>query len=71
MADKKHEFQMEMTCEGCAGAAQRVLGKLEGVSNVETSVADQRVLVTSNLSSDILLETLKKTGKACSYIGTK
>ena len=25
-----HEFTMGMTCEGCAGAAKRVLGKLGG-----------------------------------------
>ncbi|CAG5136697.1 unnamed protein product [Candidula unifasciata] len=66
-----YEFQMAMTCEGCAGAAKRVLGKLPEVSNVETSVEQQRVLVTSTLSPDRLLETLQKTGKECSYIGVK
>ncbi|ESO99107.1 hypothetical protein LOTGIDRAFT_226396 [Lottia gigantea] len=66
-----HEFKMEMTCEGCAGAAQRVLGKLEGVEKVETSVEKQQVLVTSALPKDTLLETLQKTGKTCSYVGTQ
>ncbi|KAL5005351.1 hypothetical protein ScPMuIL_018807 [Solemya velum] len=71
MAAKKHIFQMEMTCEGCAGAAKRVLGKKEGVTTVETSVEKQRVFVESELSSDELLEILKKTGKTVSYVGTE
>jgi len=25
-----HEFKVEMTCEGCSGAVERVLGKLKG-----------------------------------------
>ena len=27
-----YEFHMEMTCEGCANAAKRVLGKKGGIS---------------------------------------
>lgn len=64
---------MEMTCEGCSGAVKRVLGKLEGngVNNVDIDLKGQRVLVDSTLSSEQLLETLKKTGKSCSYVGVK
>ena len=29
----------------------------------------QRVYVTSTLSADELLETIKKAGKTCSYVG--
>jgi len=60
---------MEMTCDGCSGAAKRVLAKL-GETNIEISLEKQRVWVESERSSDELLETLKKTGKAVSYIGT-
>lgn len=28
-----HEFQVAMTCEGCSGAVQRVLGKIKGNDN--------------------------------------
>lgn len=31
---QKHEFTVEMTCEGCSGAAKRVLGKLGGMSTL-------------------------------------
>uniref|UniRef100_A0A0B7BD31 Copper transport protein ATOX1 n=1 Tax=Arion vulgaris TaxID=1028688 RepID=A0A0B7BD31_9EUPU len=71
MAEQVYEFQMAMTCEGCAAAAKRVLGKLPEVSNIETSVEKQRVFVTSKLPPQQLLETLQKTGKECTYIGEK
>jgi len=41
------------------------------VSNIDADLAAQKVTVTSTLSSDKLLETLKKTGKTVSYIGVK
>jgi copper chaperone CopZ len=31
---QKHEFKMEMTCEGCSNAAKRVLGKIGGMYHV-------------------------------------
>ncbi|CAL1537931.1 unnamed protein product [Lymnaea stagnalis] len=69
MAEQKYLFKMEMTCDGCANAAKRVLGKLPEVKSVETSLEAQTVTVVSTLSSDVLLESLKKTGKECSFIG--
>jgi len=42
----------------------------EGIDKIEIDMDKQRVYVTSALSSDELLETIKKAGKACSYIGT-
>lgn len=66
----RHEFQVEMTCEGCSGAVTRVLNKKGGIDNIEIDMEKQRVYVTSALSSDELLETIKKAGKTCSYIGT-
>ncbi|BFZ14935.1 hypothetical protein BsWGS_17974 [Bradybaena similaris] len=71
MAGQVQVFQMAMTCEGCAAAAKRVLGKHPEVSNVETNVEQQRVFVTSTLPPQLLLETLQKTGKECSYVGGK
>ncbi|XP_076446184.1 copper transport protein ATOX1 homolog isoform X2 [Babylonia areolata] len=64
------EFTMEMTCEGCAAAAKKVLEKLgDKVSNIQTDVTSQKVLVDStSMTSDELLEQLKKTGKAVSVV---
>ena len=41
-----------------------------GIDNIEIDMEKQRVYVTSALSSDELLETIKKAGKTCSYLGT-
>lgn len=62
-----------MTCEGCSGAVERVLNRLkgQGVENISISLPEQKVIVTSSLSSDQLLEVIKKTGKKTSYVGTQ
>jgi len=72
MASKTYEFKMDMTCEGCANAAKKVLGKQESaVTNVVTNVADKTVIVTSTLPSDELLAILQKTGKKIEFVGEK
>ncbi|XP_063880382.1 uncharacterized protein LOC135111205 isoform X2 [Scylla paramamosain] len=69
---KIHEFNVEMTCEGCSGAAKRVLGKLgDKVSNVDIDLGNKKVIVTSALTPEELTETLKKTGKEVTYVGSK
>lgn len=40
-----------------------------GEQNVDIDMDKQRVYVTSTLSADELLETIKKAGKTCSYVG--
>ncbi|RVE52285.1 hypothetical protein evm_003075 [Chilo suppressalis] len=68
-----HIFNVAMTCEGCSGAVERVLGRLkgQGVENVSISLPEQKVSVTSTLSAEELLEVIKKTGKNTTYIGTQ
>lgn len=67
-----HEFTVEMTCEGCSGAAKRVLSKLgDKVSNVDIDLGNKKVFVTSTLTPEELTETLKKTGKEVTFIGSK
>ncbi|XP_037936483.1 copper transport protein ATOX1 [Teleopsis dalmanni] len=67
-----HEFKVEMTCSGCSGAVERVLGKLgDKVEKVSIDLDEKTVLVTSNLSADELLEVIKKTGKTTTYVGVK
>lgn len=66
----KHEFSVDMTCEGCAEAVSRVLNKLGGVEfNID--LPNKKVCIDSEHSSDTLLATLNKTGKAVSYLGPK
>ncbi|XP_023221261.1 copper transport protein ATOX1-like [Centruroides sculpturatus] len=67
-----HEFQVEMTCEGCSGAVKRVLDKLgDKINKVDIDLEKQRVYVESSMSSEELLAAIKKTGKTCSYVGVK
>eukprot|EP00550_Attheya_septentrionalis_P000698 CAMPEP_0198289264 /NCGR_PEP_ID=MMETSP1449-20131203/7513_1 /TAXON_ID=420275 /ORGANISM="Attheya septentrionalis, Strain CCMP2084" /LENGTH=73 /DNA_ID=CAMNT_0043987567 /DNA_START=35 /DNA_END=256 /DNA_ORIENTATION=- len=41
-------FNVGMTCEGCASAVKRILGKMDGVTSVETNVETKTVLVTAD-----------------------
>ncbi|XP_011307711.1 copper transport protein ATOX1 [Fopius arisanus] len=71
MATKIHEFNVEMTCEGCSGAVKRVLGNKSGIEDVKIDLEGKKVFVTSALPSDEILECIKKTGKSTSFIGAK
>ncbi|XP_041122757.1 copper transport protein ATOX1-like [Polyodon spathula] len=66
----KHEFFVDMTCEGCSGAVTRVLNKLGGVQ-FDIDLPNKKVFIESEHSVDLLLETLKKTGKNATYVGAK
>ncbi|XP_026713846.1 copper transport protein ATOX1 [Athene cunicularia] len=66
----KHEFFVDMTCEGCSNAVTRVLHRLGGVQ-FDIDLPNKKVCINSEHSVDTLLETLKKTGKNASYLGEK
>ncbi|KAL5967804.1 Metal homeostasi factor ATX1 [Taenia solium] len=66
---KTYNFEVEMTCEGCANAVKRVLSKLgSDVSSVHTDVDKNTVTVTSTLPEKTILETLLKTSKPVNVI---
>ncbi|RYP50018.1 hypothetical protein DL768_004373 [Monosporascus sp. mg162] len=54
-----------MSCSGCSGAINRVLGKLEGVKSYDVSLEKQEALVVAepSLEYETVLRTIKKTGK--------
>ena len=60
------KFDVGMTCEGCAGAVKKVLGKLEGVKDVSTNVDKKTVVVKAakEVTADAMLESLQKWGTA-------
>ncbi|XP_067313916.1 copper transport protein ATOX1 [Pseudorasbora parva] len=64
-----HEFFVDMTCEGCSGAVTRVLNKLDVKFNID--LPNKKVFIESDKDKDVLLETLKKTGKTVTYVGPK
>ncbi|XP_067852185.1 copper transport protein ATOX1 [Heptranchias perlo] len=66
----KHEFFVDMTCEGCSGAVTRVLNKLGDVQ-FEIDLPNKKVFIESKHSVEVLTDQLKKTGKDVQYIGQK
>lgn len=66
----KHEFEVEMTCEGCSGAVTRILNKLENVK-FEIDLPNKMVWIESDKDVDFLMQTLQKCGKKVTYKGTK
>ncbi|XP_023653316.1 copper transport protein ATOX1 [Paramormyrops kingsleyae] len=64
-----HEFFVDMTCEGCSGAVTRVLNKLDVKFDID--LPNKKVFIESDKDANQLLETLKKTGKTVTYIGSK
>ncbi|KAG5183643.1 copper chaperone [Tribonema minus] len=61
MSDETVVFKVGMTCEGCANACKRILGKMSGVSAVNTDVAAKTVTVSSDgtTSPQAMLDALK------------
>lgn len=51
-----------MTCGGCENAVKRALGTLPGVSGVEASHRDQRVVVTFDPAAVSADDIAKKIG---------
>ncbi|KAI1630606.1 hypothetical protein F4809DRAFT_636112 [Biscogniauxia mediterranea] len=60
-----YKFNVTMSCGGCSGAINRVLGKLEGVKSYDVSLEKQEALVVTEpgLDYETVLRTIKKTGK--------
>ncbi|ETV73783.1 hypothetical protein H257_11474 [Aphanomyces astaci] len=64
MSDVVTEFKVGMTCEGCSGACERILNKIEGVTKVACDIPGQQVLVTGTADVTVMLEALLKWSKA-------
>ncbi|KAI0484510.1 iron copper transporter [Xylariaceae sp. FL0804] len=66
MADTHtYKFNVSMSCGGCSGAINRVLGKLEGIESYDVSLDKQEAVVVAQpgLDYETVLKTIKKTGK--------
>jgi len=65
MAEHTYKFNVSMSCSGCSGAVNRVLGKLDGVKSYDVSLDTQTatVIADSALPYETVLKTIKKTGK--------
>ncbi|KZV55287.1 copper transport protein CCH-like [Dorcoceras hygrometricum] len=56
-----------MSCQGCSGAVNRVLSKMEGVESFDINLEQQKVTVKGNVTPESVLQTVSKTGKAASF----
>ncbi|KAI1427493.1 iron copper transporter [Xylaria sp. FL1777] len=66
MADAHtYKFRVAMSCGGCSGAINRVLGKLDGVQSYDVSLEKQEAVIVASpgLDYETVLKTIKKTGK--------
>ncbi|KAI8470230.1 MAG: putative copper chaperone [Monoraphidium minutum] len=68
----KHEVVMkvEMACSGCSGAVERVLSKLAGVDSFDVSLEKQQVVVKGSAAPEVVVETVKKTGKKTELVSS-
>jgi len=67
---QRYEFTVEMTCGGCSGAVTRVLTKAEGITKFDVDLENKKVFVETDRPSDEVLNIIKKTGKATTFVGT-
>jgi len=60
---KTYEFKAGMTCGGCQSAITRILSNMPGVTLVSADIEKKKVIVTSTVGSQPVLEKLQKWGK--------
>lgn len=59
------KLEVGMTCDGCASAVKRILGKMEGITAVETNVEEKIVTVTADgVTAEEMVEKLAKWSEA-------
>merc|ERR1739843_10937 len=64
MADpNKYEYQVTMSCGGCAKTVEKALKELEGITSYEILLEQQKVEVVTSLQSSTVFQTLLQTGK--------
>ncbi|KRX75516.1 Copper transport protein ATX1, partial [Trichinella patagoniensis] len=56
-----------MSCQGCVGAVNRVLSKMEGVDSFDIQLQEQKVTVKGNVKPDDVLQKVSKTGKKTTF----
>jgi len=66
----KYEFNVAMTCNGCANAVRGVLSKTPGVTDIQIDVPTKTVVVTATASAAEVEAAIKKTGKATALVKT-
>ncbi|WJX13255.1 hypothetical protein P8452_03660 [Trifolium repens] len=56
-------LKVSIHCEGCKRKVHKILQGIHGVNDINIDLRQQKVIVTGNVNSDILIKKLTKTGK--------
>ncbi|XP_045816229.1 heavy metal-associated isoprenylated plant protein 35-like [Trifolium pratense] len=56
-------LKVSIHCEGCKRKVHKILQGIHGVNDIKIDLRQQKVIVTGNVNSDILIKKLTKTGK--------
>ncbi|XLS81703.1 hypothetical protein HN51_047534 [Arachis hypogaea] len=67
MSSQTVVLKVGMSCQGCVGAVNRVLGKMEGVESFDINLKEQKVTVKGNVQPEVVLQTVAKTGKKTAF----
>ncbi|XP_004489516.1 copper transport protein ATX1-like [Cicer arietinum] len=67
MASETVVLKVKMSCQGCAGAVNRVLEKMEGVESFDIDLKEQKVTVKGNVKPQEVFETVSKSGKKTEF----
>lgn len=57
------EFDVNLTCQGCASKVQKALSVITGIHSINIDVEKQSVIVETSLPSQIIKEAIQTTGK--------
>lgn len=63
MQSSETKFTVGMTCEGCANAVRRIVGKIEGAEVVSLDIPGQEVVIKST-DATVVYAALKKWADA-------
>ncbi|XP_064600867.1 copper chaperone for superoxide dismutase-like isoform X4 [Liolophura sinensis] len=68
-SQRKVEITVQMSCQGCVTAVEKVLKNTKGVKSFNVNLEKEQVLIESNLPSSRLLEIIESTGKKAVLVG--
>ena len=55
-----YELNVGMTCDGCSGAIQRILGKVDTIKEIDCDIANRKVTVKATADDLDIAEMLSK-----------
>ncbi|EFJ20659.1 hypothetical protein SELMODRAFT_29653, partial [Selaginella moellendorffii] len=60
------ELMVSMHCKGCFRAVKKAISKLDGVTSYKISFQEKKVIITGDITPELVLKKIKKTGKTVS-----